>query len=61
MTTQTKLYDAREHDRWFREQVEAAVKEADNPDAVWVDHASVMHKAREVIAHAHNKKGKNAA
>jgi len=32
------------HDRWFREQVEASLRLADSPDAVWVSHDDV--KAR---------------
>ena len=32
---------AEEHDQWFRQQVEAAVKEADTPDAVFIPHAQV--------------------
>lgn len=31
------LHDAGEHDRWFREQVAAAVEEADRPDAEWIE------------------------
>jgi len=32
-----ELHDAAEHDRWFREQVEAAVKKADSGKAEWID------------------------
>ncbi len=32
------------HDRWFREQVEAGIRLADSPDAVWISHDEV--KAR---------------
>jgi len=32
---------AEEHERWFQQQVEAAVKEADTPDAVFIPHAQV--------------------
>ncbi len=33
--------EALEHDRWFRSQVEAALKEADAPDAVFIPHDEV--------------------
>jgi len=32
-----ELHDAAEHDRWFREQVEAAVKKADSGKAEWIE------------------------
>ena len=31
------LHDAGEHDRWFREQVEAAVTKADSGEADWIE------------------------
>jgi uncharacterized protein YjiS (DUF1127 family) len=31
-----RAHEAAAHDRWFREQVEVALKEADDPDTVWV-------------------------
>lgn len=33
--------EAQEHDRWFRSQVETALKEADAPDAVFIPHGEV--------------------
>lgn len=35
-------YEVAEHDKWFREQVEKAVREADKPDAVFIPHEVVM-------------------
>lgn len=32
-----EIHDAAEHDRWFREQVEAAVKKADSGEAEWIE------------------------
>ena len=32
-------HEAAAHDKWFREQVELAIKEADAPDAQWVSNA----------------------
>jgi hypothetical protein len=29
------------HDRWFREQIEAAIREADNPATEWIPHAVI--------------------
>jgi hypothetical protein len=29
---------AAEHDRWFREEVDLSIAEADLPDAVWISH-----------------------
>lgn len=36
-----RAHEAAAHDRWFREQVEVALKEADNPDIEWVPHEVV--------------------
>ena len=33
-----KTFDAADHDKWFREQVQEALLEADKPDAVWIPH-----------------------
>jgi addiction module RelB/DinJ family antitoxin len=33
--------EALEHDRWFRNQVEAALAEADKPETVFVPHSNV--------------------
>jgi len=37
-----KAFAAAEHDRWFREQVEIGLKEADDPETVWVSHEEVQ-------------------
>jgi len=47
-----RTFDAAEHDKWFREQVEEALLEADKPDAIWIPHEEVvkdMHRQREAI------------
>lgn len=31
-------HEAASHDKWFREQVELALKEADDPNTVWIPH-----------------------
>lgn len=31
-----RAHEAAAHDKWFREQVEEAIKEADDPNTVWV-------------------------
>ena len=36
-----QAHEAAEHDRWFREQVDIAIKEADDPKTVWVPHEEV--------------------
>lgn len=32
------VHEAASHDKWFREQVELALKEADAPNTVWIPH-----------------------
>jgi hypothetical protein len=34
-------HEAAAHDKWFRQQVRQAIEEADDPDTVWVPHATV--------------------
>ncbi|MBX8827424.1 hypothetical protein [Ochrobactrum sp. SFR4] len=36
-----QAHEAVAHDKWFREQVETALKEANNPDTEWVSHEDV--------------------
>ena len=36
-----RAHEAAAHDRWFREQVEEAIKEADDPNTEWVPHEVV--------------------
>jgi hypothetical protein len=43
-----RAHEAAEYDRWFREQVEEAIREADDPNAVWIPHEVVKEEmARE--------------
>ncbi len=40
------------YDKWFREQVAEGIREADDPNTVWVSHEEVvkdMHRQREAI------------
>lgn len=37
-----ETFGAAEHDKWFREQVEEAMAQADRPDAVWIQHEEVV-------------------
>lgn len=36
-----RAHEAAAHDRWFREQIEEAIKEADDPNTEWVPHEVV--------------------
>lgn len=36
-----RAHEAAEHDKWFREQVEVGLREADDPDTVWIPHEEV--------------------
>lgn len=36
-----RTFDAAEHDQWFREQVQEAIREADQPDAIWISNDEV--------------------
>lgn len=36
-----RMHDAAEHDKWFREQVQEAIREADKPGAVWISNDAV--------------------
>lgn len=40
-TRMKRTFDAAEHDKWFREQVERGIKQANDPDTVWVSHEEV--------------------
>ena len=47
-----RTFDAADHDKWFREQVEEGIRQADAPNAVWVSHEEVvkdMHRQRDAI------------
>ncbi len=37
-----------DYDTWFREQVEIGVREADDPNTVWVSHEQVMQDLDEL-------------
>ena len=54
------LHDAAEHDRWFREQVEEAVRQADSPDAVWHDQDDVMRDSRAMLEQMAREKSASA-
>ncbi|TAU43686.1 hypothetical protein ELI44_28930 (plasmid) [Rhizobium ruizarguesonis] len=36
-----RIHEAAEYDKWFREQVEEAIREADDPNTVWIPHEVV--------------------
>ncbi|MBT1073459.1 hypothetical protein [Pelotalea chapellei] len=36
-----RTFDAAEHDKWFRDQVEEGIRQADDPNAVWVSNEEV--------------------
>lgn len=36
-----RAHEAAEHDKWFREQVEIGIREADDPNAKWIPHEEV--------------------
>ena len=43
-----RTHEAAEYDKWFREQVEGAIREADDPNTVWIVHEVVEEEmARE--------------
>lgn len=53
-----RAHEAAEHDAWFRAEVEAAIKEADDPNTKWVSHADAMadmHRHLEKLAKAKAK------
>jgi hypothetical protein len=39
-----RAHEAVEHDKWFREQVEIGVREADDPNAKWISHDEVQQR-----------------
>ncbi|TDG01891.1 hypothetical protein E1N52_42615 [Paraburkholderia guartelaensis] len=47
--------EAEAHDRWFRKQVEAALREADDPATQWVAHDQVAASMEAIIAAAEKK------
>lgn len=40
----------REHDKWFRAEVEQALREADDPSVEWIGHEAVTEKWRRLRA-----------
>lgn len=36
-----RTFDAAEHDKWFREQVQEGIRQADKPNTVWIHDADV--------------------
>jgi len=47
-----RTFDAADHDKWFREQVEEGIRQANDPNTVWVSHEEVVqdiHRQREAI------------
>lgn len=47
-----RTFNAAEHDKWFREQVEEGIRQANDPNTVWVSQEEVvkdMHRQREAI------------
>ncbi|SCB59028.1 hypothetical protein GA0061105_10674 [Rhizobium aethiopicum] len=54
-----RTHEAAEYDKWFREQVEEAIREADDPNAVWIPHDTVKEEmARERAELVARLKGK---
>ncbi len=39
-----RTHEAAAHDQWFREQVKAALKEADDPNTQWIPHDVIKEK-----------------
>lgn len=37
-----RTFDAADYDKWFREQVEKGIQQANDPDTVWVSHEEVQ-------------------
>jgi hypothetical protein len=51
-----RAHEAAAHDRWFRAQLEEALREADEPGAVSIPHEQVMAEMEAAIDHAATKK-----
>ena len=45
-----RAHEAAEHDRWFREQVEIGLREADDPNTVWVSQEEMEKEWEEMRA-----------
>ena len=44
---QRQTHEAAKHDLWFREQVDIALKEADSPNATWIEAEDVRTRIRK--------------
>ena len=53
-------HEAAGHDKWFREQVDLAIKEADAPDAQWVSAADAKASWKKKRAELINSAGGTA-
>lgn len=40
----SQTIDTAHHDAWFHAEVDAGIKEADDPDTQWVDHEDVVER-----------------
>ena len=50
-----QIHDAGEHDRWFREQVEEAVRQADSGETEWIDEAEWKRHTAQLRADLENR------
>lgn len=50
-----------QHDAWFLREIEAAVREADDPNTEWVSNEVVMEESRRQIERLLARAGKKAA
>lgn len=53
--------EAREHDAWFRAEVEEGIREADDPNTVWIPHEEVMADLEKRIAELRRRATDDAA
>ncbi|WP_274629807.1 hypothetical protein [Arvimicrobium flavum] len=51
----------RDHDAWFRSEVEQAIREADDPNTAWIPHEEVMAKWEARIAELRQRTSDDAA
>jgi predicted transcriptional regulator len=52
---------AREYDAWFNAEIDQALKEADDPNAVWIPHEEVMARMEAKIAQLKRRLSDEAA
>lgn len=63
MTPLPKTQADKDHDKWFADQVDLALKDADDPDTAWVEHNEVRQEWENRRAGLHEriaKQGKTA-